>query len=99
MYGGYIYIITNYKNTTLYTGVTSNLIARIIEHRDKLYPKSFSSKYQLNKLVYFESFDSIEAAIQREKQIKGGSRKKKNDLIDSMNPEWRDLFDEIQDMT
>jgi putative endonuclease len=50
-------------------------------------------------LVYFESFDSIEAAIQREKQIKGGSRKKKNDLIDSMNPEWRDLFDEIQDMT
>ena len=99
MYGGYIYIITNYKNTTLYTGVTSNLIARIIEHRDKLYPKSFSSKYQLNKLVYFESFDSIEAAIQREKQIKGGSRNKKIELINAMNPEWRDLFDEIQDMT
>jgi putative endonuclease len=99
MYGGYIYIITNYKNTTLYTGVTSNLIARIIEHRDKLYPKSFSSKYQLNKLVYFESFDSIEAAIEREKQIKGGSRNKKIELINTMNPEWRDLFDEIQNMT
>ena len=99
MYGGYVYIITNYTNTTLYTGVTSNLIARVIEHRDRLYPKSFSSKYRLNKLVYYESFDSIEAAIEREKQIKGGSRKKKIDLINSINSEWRDLFEDVQDLT
>ncbi|QSE98563.1 GIY-YIG nuclease family protein [Fulvivirga lutea] len=93
--GGSIYILTNMNNTTLYVGVTSDLYSRLIEHKEKKYSTSFTSRYNLNKLVYFESFHSIEEAIDREKQLKGGSRKKKVDLIDSSNPDWRDLFDEV----
>ena len=95
--GGAIYIITNRHNTTLYIGVTSDLYSRIVEHKEKHYPKSFSAKYNLNKLVYFELFDSIEEAIDREKQLKAGSRKKKEDLINGINPGWRDLFEDIKD--
>ena len=95
--GGYIYIMTNENNNVLYTGVTSNLVARVSEHRDKLYSKSFTSRYNINKLIYFEVFDTIEEAIAREKQIKAGSRKKKEKLINAMNPEWRDLFDDVKD--
>ncbi len=94
--GGSVYIITNKNNTTLYTGVSSDLISRIIEHKEKIYSQSFTSKYNISKLVYYEQFHSIEEAIAREKQIKAGSRKKKIELIESMNPEWNDLFVEIE---
>ncbi|MDD3013060.1 MAG: GIY-YIG nuclease family protein [Candidatus Gastranaerophilales bacterium] len=86
----YIYILTNYKESVLYTGVTSNLKKRIYEHKNKLL-KGFSQEYNLNKLVYYEIFDDIKLAIKREKQIKGGSKQKKIDLIKRLNPEWEDL--------
>lgn len=92
---GFVYIITNYKNTTLYVGVTSNLPQRILEHKEKRYPNSFSARYNLNKLIYYESFQMIGDAIGREKQIKAGSRQNKIDLILSLNPEWKDLYEEI----
>ena len=95
--GGAVYIITNLHNTTLYIGVTSDLYSRIVEHKEKHYPKSFSAKYNLNKLVYFALFDSIEEAIDREKQLKAGSRKKKEELINLINSDWRDLFEDIKD--
>ena len=92
---GFIYILTNKNNTTLYVGVTSHIVQRINQHKDKIFPESFSAKYNLNKLVYYETFQEIGDAIGREKQIKGGSRQKKLDLINSKNPEWKDLYDEI----
>ncbi len=95
--GGSTYIITNKNNTVIYTGVTSGLKARIYDHKQKIYPNSFSSRYNLNKLVYFEHYDSIEEAIIREKQLKAGSRKKKIDLINKFNKDWKDLYDEIDD--
>ena len=93
---GFIYIITNKNKTVLYVGVTSNLPERIIEHREKRHAGSFSARYNLNVLVYYESFQMIGEAIGREKQLKGGSRAKKEMLINSINPEWRDLFEEIE---
>jgi putative endonuclease len=93
--GGIVYIMTNANHSTLYTGVTSDLFVRVTEHRQKKYPSGFTAKYNLNKLVYYETFISIEEAIAREKLIKAGSRRKKNALITAMNPEWNDLFDEI----
>ncbi|MDR7130477.1 putative endonuclease [Algoriphagus sp. 4150] len=95
--GGAVYIMTNHRHTVLYTGVTNDLLRRVYEHRNKLNPNSFSTKYNLTKLVFFESFHSIDEAIAREKQIKGGSRKGKEDLINSMNPNWKDLWDEIRE--
>ncbi|HSD15588.1 MAG TPA: GIY-YIG nuclease family protein [Flavobacterium sp.] len=92
---GYTYIITNKNNTTLYVGVTSNLPKRITEHIEKRYENSFSSRYNLNKLVYYETFQSIEDAITREKQLKAGSRAKKEALINSYNPQWRDLLQDV----
>jgi len=89
-----IYIITNSHNTVLYTGVTGQLTARIYHHKNKSV-SSFSSKYNLNKLVYYEIFEDINQAIAREKQIKGGSRKKKIDLINAFNPTWKDLYSSI----
>ena len=86
--------MTNQRHTTLYVGVTSELKWRAIEHQDKKYPRSFTSRYNINKLVYFEVFDDIESAIFREKQIKSWSRDKKVRLIESSNPEWGDLFEE-----
>ncbi len=91
----YIYIITNKNNTTLYTGVTNNLLTRVDQHKKKTNKKSFTSRYNIDKLVYYEVFDDSYNAIVREKQIKAGSREKKLNLINSMNPEWRDLFDEL----
>ena len=76
-------------------GVTADLYNRVVEHKEKKYPKSFTDRYNLNKLVYYEVFRSIEEAIAREKQIKAGSRKAKEKLIVSINPQWRDLFDEV----
>ncbi len=93
--GGAIYILTNKNNTVLYTGVTSDLRKRLYEHKNKIHPSGFTARYNVSKLVYFEVFSSIEEAIAREKQIKGGSRKKKNQLIDSLNPDWKDLSGEF----
>ena len=89
-----IYIITNERNGTLYTGVTSNLIKRVSEHKNKTI-KGFSSKYDCSLLVYYELLDNMEYAILREKQIKGGSRKKKLALIEGFNPNWNDLYTDI----
>jgi len=89
--GGAVYIMTNSRHTVLYTGVTNDLIRRVYEHKNGLNPNSFTSKYNVTKLVYFESFHSIEEAIKREKQIKGGSRKGKENLVNSINPDWEDL--------
>ena len=91
---GYVYILTNKNNTTLYIGVTSNLAKRIHEHKTKAVD-GFTKRYNLTKLVYYEVHEDIYNAISREKQLKGGSRKKKTELIESVNPEWKDLFDEI----
>jgi putative endonuclease len=95
---GFIYIITNKYQTVVYTGVTSNLPQRILEHKEKRNPNSFSVRYDVNILVYYEQFQWIEDAITREKQIKAGSRETKNNLIRSMNPIWKDLFDDIKDI-
>ncbi|MDP2860924.1 MAG: GIY-YIG nuclease family protein [bacterium] len=89
-----VYIITNPRNTVLYTGVTGNLVARIYYHKNKSV-SSFSSKYNLEKLVYYEVYEDVNLAIAREKQIKAGSRKKKIDLINRINPRWKDLYDTI----
>lgn len=90
----YVYILTNYTNSVLYTGVTSDLKRRVWEHRAKLID-GFTKRYNIYKLVYYEATSSIESAITREKQIKAGSRKKKMELVDAMNHGWRDLYDEI----
>lgn len=89
----YVYLMTNNANTVIYTGVTSNLQKRIYKHKEKLI-EGFTKKYNVTKLVYFEELDDIRNAIEREKQIKGGSRKKKIDLIRSTNPEFKDLYSE-----
>ena len=86
-------MMTNKNNTVIYTGVTNNLKQRVYEHKEKLID-GFTKKYNLNKLVYFEITNDIDSAIQREKQIKAGSRQKKIDLINSINVEWKDLYDE-----
>lgn len=91
---GYVYLLMNPGNTVIYTGVTSDLEQRIFEHKQKVV-EGFTKKYNVNKLVYYEVFDDIESAIQREKQIKGGSRAKKLDLIRSMNSDLRDLYYEF----
>lgn len=91
---GWVYLMTNRWNTVLYTGVTNDLVKRVYEHKQKLV-EGFTKKYNVNKLVYYEAFDEIMGAITREKQIKGWIRKKKVDLIKSMNPEWRDLYEDI----
>ncbi|WP_443936750.1 GIY-YIG nuclease family protein [Pedobacter sp. MW01-1-1] len=95
--GGSVYILTNFTHTTLYTGVTSDIVFRIKEHKEKKYQNSFSEKFNIYKLVYFCFFNSIEEAIAEEKRIKGGSRAKKIKLIESINPEWRDLWEEIKE--
>jgi len=87
----FIYILTNENNHVLYIGVTNDLVKRTWEHKNKI-TKGFSYKYNLNKLVYYEIFSSINDAIKREKQLKAGSRKKKIDLIISKNPRWEDLY-------
>ena len=92
---GFIYILTNKTNTTLYIGVTSDIITRIQQHKEKYNPSSFTSRYNLNKLVYYEAFQMIGDAIGREKQLKGGSRAKKEALINSMNPNWMDLYERV----
>ena len=89
---GYVYIMTNAAHTVLYTGVTSDLVKRIYQHREKL-AEGFTKRYNVTKLVWYEVADSIESAILREKQIKAGSRQKKIMLIKTMNPGFKDLYD------
>jgi len=91
--GGYVYIVTNKAHTVLYTGVTSNLLARIQQHRTKTYPTSFTAKYNADKLVYYKFYETIEAAIAEEKRIKGGNRQQKINMIMAVNPEWYDLYE------
>jgi putative endonuclease len=90
----FVYIMTNQHNTVLYTGVTSDLKKRGYEHKEKLV-EGFSKRYNITKLVYFEIFNDPEYAIKREKQIKGGSRKRKIDLVESKNKSWDDLYPKI----
>lgn len=87
----YVYILTNERHTVLYVGVTNHLIRRVYEHRMHLV-SGFTSRYNINKLVYFEMSEDVVAAIAREKQLKGGSREQKIALIESRNPEWRDIY-------
>lgn len=87
----YVYILFNKKYGTLYTGVTSDLIKRVWEHKSKV-AEGFSKQYCVDKLGYYEVFEDINEAIAREKQIKGGSRKKKVQLVESINPDWIDLY-------
>ena len=93
---GFIYILTNKNNTTLYVGVTGNIINRIQQHKQKYNRKSFTARYNLDKLVYYEAFQQIGDAIAREKQLKAGSRAKKIALIEKDNPNWDDLTEESQ---
>jgi putative endonuclease len=90
----YVYLLTNKNNSVIYTGVTNDLKRRVYEHKKKLID-GFTKKYNVNKLVYFEATNDIKSAIQREKQIKAGSRKKKIDLINSTNKDWKDLYNKI----
>jgi putative endonuclease len=86
----YVYILTNWNNRVMYVGVTNNLERRIFEHKNKLL-EGFTKKYNLNKLVYFETTSDIRSAIHREKEIKNWRREKKNRLVETSNPEWNDL--------
>lgn len=88
---GYFYIMTNVYNTVLYCGATTELYKRIQEHKNRVFKNSFTLKYNINKIVYFESFTIAGDAFEREKQVKAGLRKKKIDLITRMNPDWKDL--------
>lgn len=90
-----VYIATNKNNTVLYTGVTNNLERRMEEHKFKMSPRSFSARYNINKLVWYENYTDIGEAIAREKQIKAGSRKRKIQLIEDLNPEWKDLYESL----
>ena len=92
-YRYYVYIMASKKNGTLYTGVTNDISRRVFEHKTHFNQNSFTSRYNVNKLVYMEVFEKPGYAIAREKQIKSLLRKKKIDLIKSFNPEWKDLFD------
>jgi putative endonuclease len=87
----YVYLLTNWNNRTLYTGITNNLTRRAFEHKEGI-NEGFTKKYHVNRLVYFEETDSIEDAIAREKQIKSWRRTKKNALVTAFNPEWVDLL-------
>ena len=89
-----VYIMTNKSNTTLYTGMSSDLRKRVYQHRNRML-NGFSRMYNTTKLVYFEVLEDPWNAIRREKQIKAGSRQKKIDLVNSSNPQWRDLYDEL----
>ncbi len=96
--GGYVYILTNPSKSTLYIGVTSNLMARVWRHK-RGEGSVFTSRYNCKHLIYYESFDDIVTAIRREKQLKGWNRKWKEDLINSKNKGWFDLWEQVRDMT
>ena len=91
----YVYILANSTNTVLYTGITNNLIRRVYEHRENADPNGFTAKYGVHKLVYFEETSDVRAALEREKQIKGWNRARKNKLVEKKNPSWQDLWEQI----
>jgi len=92
--GGCVYILFSKRNGTLYTGVTSDLLRRVWQHKNHIHD-GFTCKYGVDKLGFYEWHNTVEGAIAHEKRIKGGSRKKKLDLIEGMNPTWADLYDEL----
>ena len=91
----YVYILTNEKGNVLYTGITDDLIRRVYEHKNHLDKGSFTARYNVDKLVYYEVTSDVTAAIEREKQIKGWNRKRKNKLVETKNPNWNELYDSI----
>ena len=91
----YVYILTNTTGTVVYIGVTRDLVRRVYEHKHKLDPNGFTAKYDVHKLVYYETTSDVRAAIEREKQLKGWNRKRKNKLVESRNPSWSDLYESI----
>ena len=91
----YVYILSDKTNVTVYTGVTNDLIRRVYEHRTELKKRSFTARYHIHKLVYYEQIDDITDAIKREKQIKSWSRAKKNALVEKMTPERKELYDTL----
>ena len=94
--GGWVYIMCSMNHSTLYVGVTSNLPSRVYEHKHKSHPSSFTAKYNCMNLIYYKYYGTITEAIAEEKRIKGASRKKKEYLINGMNPEWKDLYEVIK---
>jgi len=90
----YVYIMTNRRNTVLYTGVTNDLKRRVYEHKEKM-ANGFTRKYNITKLVYYEVCEEVQSAISREKQLKAGPRQRKIELVNGMNREWRDLYEEL----
>ncbi|SFS45935.1 GIY-YIG nuclease family protein [Mucilaginibacter polytrichastri] len=93
--GGCVYIMTNKRQSVLYTGITSDIVARTRDHKNRVHPGSFTDRYNCDRLVYHCFYPHIEEAITAEKAIKGGNRKSKEALINSMNPQWKDLYDEL----
>ena len=91
----YVYILANVTGTVIYIGVTRDLIRRVYEHKYNLDPNSFTAKYGVHKLVYYEMTSDVHAAIEREKQLKSWNRKRKNKLVESRNPQWIDLYESI----
>ena len=91
----YVYIMANQQGNVIYTGVTNDLLRRVYEHKNHLDQGSFTARYNVEKLVYFEVTSDVESAIEREKQIKGWNRKHKNKLIESKYPDWLDLYESI----
>jgi putative endonuclease len=93
--GGCVYIMTNKMHTVLYVGVSSDLTGRVWQHKNKFYPNSFTAKYNCDKLVYYCFYPRIEEAIAAENALKGGNRKNKIKLVNSINPKWLDLYDDL----
>ena len=91
----YVYILANDTNVAVYIGVTNDLVRRVYEHRHNFSPDSFTAKYGIHKLVYYEQTGDVHAALEREKQLKGWVRRKKNQLISKMNPQWKDLYPDL----
>lgn len=93
--GGYVYIMASKRMGTLYVGSTSDLVGRVWEHKNKIYPKSFTAKYNCNKLVYYEYHDCLDIMVKRERQLKEWNRNWKIKLIVEKNPDWKDLYPEF----
>lgn len=93
--GGYVYIMTNKHRNALYVGITSDISGRVYDHKNHVYKNSFTDRYNIEHLVYYEILDSIVLAIDREKEIKKWNRKKKDELIMGFNAEWRDLYEDV----
>ena len=91
----YVYMLSNNLNTAIYTGVTRDLVRRVYEHKHNMDSDSYTAKYGIHKLVYFESTSDVKAAIEREKQIKSWNRKRKNKLVESKNPQWQELYESL----